>query len=71
MIDRSWIVLVWLMMAFGYLMGALFGYMASLFSVSFGWVLIPIWIGISYLLMKDRKNLIPMFKWLLGTKKEG
>jgi hypothetical protein len=48
--------------AFGYVTGTLFGYMASLFHITYGWVLVPIWFGMGYFVIKHRQTYKAFFR---------
>lgn len=55
--------------AFAYVVGTLMGYLANLFNLQYGVVLIPIWTGLAYFFFKHRATYRSFFKAMWGKSK--
>lgn len=50
------------LIALGYVIGTLIGFICALFNITYGWVLVPIWFGMGYFVIKHRQTYKAFFR---------
>ena len=67
--TKDWAAFMGMIGAFGYMVGSLFGYIAGLFHIDYSIILIPLWIGVAYFVIKHRDTYRGFFKRMWGAGK--